>query len=149
MAIFYKIHTCLELQDLTYSEIVPLSALIACNAMNWPGGTAIYFSHKFHHWLMLYTLSQYIVNVQWSITHMEFLTILQIRDPPCKERCTKKIPEIKPNAEDTGSTGSDLSWVQQLLYSDSAPHHIDISGNILGIGASSSRPHTIWFSGSW
>ena len=26
----------------TYPEIFPLSALIACNAMNWPGGTAIY-----------------------------------------------------------------------------------------------------------
>ena len=33
----------------TYPEIVPLSALIACNAMNCPRGTAIYFSHKFHH----------------------------------------------------------------------------------------------------
>ena len=61
----------------TYPEIFTLSALIACNAMNWPGGTAIYFSHKFHHWLMLYTLGQYIVNVQWSITGDGFLTIFK------------------------------------------------------------------------
>ena len=61
----------------SYPEIVPLGALIACNAMNWPGGTAIYFSHKIHHWLMLYTFGQYIVNVQWSITGDRFLTIFK------------------------------------------------------------------------
>ena len=61
----------------TYPEIVPLCALIACNAMNWPGGTAIYLSHKFHHWLMLYTCGQYIVNVQWRITGDRFLTIFK------------------------------------------------------------------------
>ena len=43
--------------------------------MNWPGGAALYFSHKFHHWLMLHTLGQYIVNVQWSTTGDRFLTI--------------------------------------------------------------------------
>ena len=32
-----------------YPEIFPLSALIACNAMNSPGGAAIYYSHRFHH----------------------------------------------------------------------------------------------------
>ena len=66
-----------EYIGLAYPEIFPLSALIACNAMNWPGGTAIYFSHKFHHWLMLYTFGQYIVNVQWSITGDRFLTIFK------------------------------------------------------------------------
>ena len=60
---------------LTYPEIVPLSALIACNAMNWLGGDALSFSHRFHHWLMLYTLGQYIVNVQSSTTGNGFLTI--------------------------------------------------------------------------
>ena len=60
-----------------YPEIFPLSALIDCNAMNWPGGTAIYLSHKFHHWLMLYTFGQYIMNVQWSITGDGFLTIFK------------------------------------------------------------------------
>ena len=58
-----------------YPEIVPLRALIACNARNWPGGAALSFSHRFHHWLMLYTLVQYIVNVQWSTTSDRFLTI--------------------------------------------------------------------------
>ena len=61
----------------SYPEIFPLSALIACNAMNWPGGAAIYLSHKFHHWLMLYTLGQYIVNVQWSMASEGFLTIFK------------------------------------------------------------------------
>ena len=61
----------------SYPEIFPLSALIACNAMNWPEGTAIYFSHKFHHWLMLYTFGQYIVNVRWSMTGDGFLTIFK------------------------------------------------------------------------
>ena len=59
----------------SYPEIVPLSALIACNAMNWLGGDALSFSHRFHHWLMLYTLGQYIVNVQSSTTSDGFLTI--------------------------------------------------------------------------
>ena len=58
-------------------KFCPLRALIACNAMNWPGGTTIYFSHKFHHWLMLYTFGQYIVNMQWSITGDGFLTIFK------------------------------------------------------------------------
>ena len=47
-----------------------LSALIACNAMNWPGGL--------HHWLMLYTLGLYIVNVQWSRTSKKYLTTLTL-----------------------------------------------------------------------
>ena len=64
---------CMDVR--AYPEIVPLSALIACNAMNWPGGDALSFSHKFHHWLMLFTLGQYIVNVQWSITGDGYLTI--------------------------------------------------------------------------
>ena len=64
----------------TYPEIVPLSALIACNAMNWPGGAALYFSHKFHHWLMLYTLGQYIVNVQWSTDRWQIFDYLHIWD---------------------------------------------------------------------
>ena len=34
-------------------------------------------SHKFHHWLMLYTFGQYTVNVQWSITGDGFLTIFK------------------------------------------------------------------------
>ena len=59
-----------------YSEIVSLSALIAYNAMNWPGGAAISCLPKFDHWLMLYTLGQYIVNVQWSNTSDGFLTII-------------------------------------------------------------------------
>ena len=50
-------------------------ALIACNAMNWPGGDALSFSYRFHHWLMLYTLGQYIVNVQSSTTSEGFSTI--------------------------------------------------------------------------
>ena len=69
---FLKFRSCGNL-----SRNFPLSALIACNAMNWPGGTAIYFSHIFHHWLMLYTFGQYIVNVQWSITGDRFLTIFK------------------------------------------------------------------------
>ena len=36
--------------------------------MNWPGGDALSFSYRFPHWLMLYTLGQYIVNVQSSTT---------------------------------------------------------------------------------
>ena len=56
--------------------MVSLSALIACNAMNWPGGAAISCSPKFHHWLMMYTLGQYIMNVQWSKTSDRFLTII-------------------------------------------------------------------------
>ena len=64
---------------LTYPEIVPLSALIACNGMNSPGGAALSFSHKFHHWLMLYTLAEYIVNMQSSMTSDRFLTILTFR----------------------------------------------------------------------
>ena len=59
-----------------YPEIVPLSALIACNAMNWPGGDALSFSYRFHHWLMLYTLGQYIVIVQSSTTSDGFSTIV-------------------------------------------------------------------------
>ena len=66
--------TC-HVYSITYPEIVPLSALIACNAMNWPWGDALSFSHRFHHWLMLYTLGQYIVNVQSSTTSDGFLTI--------------------------------------------------------------------------
>ena len=62
----------------TYPEIVPLSALIACNGMNSPGGAALSFSHKFHHWLMLYTLAEYIVNMQSSMTSDRFLTILTL-----------------------------------------------------------------------
>ena len=61
----------------SYPEIFPLSALIACNTMNWPGGAAIYLSHKFHHWLMLYTLGQYIVNVQSSMASEGFLSIFK------------------------------------------------------------------------
>ena len=57
------------------SRNCPLSALIACNAMNWPGGDALSFSYRFHHWLMLYTLGQYIVNVQSSTTSDGFSTI--------------------------------------------------------------------------
>ena len=60
---------------ITYPEIVPLSALIAGNAMNSPGGAALSFSHKFTHWLMLYTLAEYIVNMQSSVTSDRFLTI--------------------------------------------------------------------------
>ena len=52
----------------SYPEIVPLSALIACNAINSPGGAAIYFSHKFHHWLMLYTFGQYKVGIRGQNT---------------------------------------------------------------------------------
>ena len=63
--------------SITYPEILPLSTLIACNAMNWPGGAAIYLSHKFQHWLILYTLGQYIVNVQWSMASEGFLTIFK------------------------------------------------------------------------
>ena len=33
----------------SYPEIVPLTALIACNAMNLPGGDALSFSYRFHH----------------------------------------------------------------------------------------------------
>ena len=33
----------------SYPEIAPLSALIACNAMNRPGGDALSFSYRFHH----------------------------------------------------------------------------------------------------
>ena len=112
-----------------YPEIVPLSSLIACNAVNWPGGDALSFSYRFHHWLIpladlrggardarpppggpnsfifmqfsaniwkiiallgvgappwgkswirhwiLYTLGQYIVNVQSSTTSDGFSTI--------------------------------------------------------------------------
>ena len=77
----------------SYPEIFPLSALIACNAMNWPGGTAIYFWHKFHHWLILYTFGQYIVHMQWSITGDGFLTILKFG---IRHHCSP---------EDTQSTG--------------------------------------------
>ena len=68
-------HPTLQRPPLPYPEIVPLSALIGCNAMNWPGGDALSFSYRFHHWLMLYTLGQYIVNVQSSTTSDGFLTI--------------------------------------------------------------------------
>ena len=60
----------------TYPEIVSLSALIGCNVKNWPGGAAISRLPKFHHWLMLYILGQYIVNVRWSKTSDKFLTII-------------------------------------------------------------------------
>ena len=59
----------------SYPKIVPLSALVACNAMNWPGGDALSFSYRFHHWLLLYTLGQYIVNVQSGTTSDGFSTI--------------------------------------------------------------------------
>ena len=61
--------------DISYPEIFPLSTLIACNAMNWPGGDALSFSYRFHHWLMQYTLGQYIVNGQSSTTSDRFSTI--------------------------------------------------------------------------
>ena len=75
--------------ECSYPEIFRLSALIACNARNWPGGAALSFSHRFHHWLMLYALGQYIVNVQWSTTSDRFLTIFTFgirsyyRPPSC------------------------------------------------------------------
>ena len=56
----------------TYPKILSLSALLACNGMTWPGGIALCW---FHHWLMLYTLGVYIVNVQWSRSNDSFLTI--------------------------------------------------------------------------
>ena len=77
--LMYKSFCALKQTLNIYPEIVPLRTLIACNAINWPGGTAIYFSHKFHHWLMLYTFGQYIVNMQWSITGDGFLTIFKFR----------------------------------------------------------------------
>ena len=43
------------------------------------GGAAISFTHRLHHWLMLCTPGQYIVNVQWSATSERFLTILTFR----------------------------------------------------------------------
>ena len=67
-------------RTVSYHEIVPLSALIAFNAMNWPGGDALSFSYRFHHWLMLYTLGQYIVNVQSSTTSGRIFNYLHIRD---------------------------------------------------------------------
>ena len=63
----------------SYPKIVHLSALIPCNVMNWPGGDALFFSHRFHHWLMLYPLGQYIVNVQSSTTSDGFSTIFIFR----------------------------------------------------------------------
>ena len=63
------------LQLISYPEIVSLSALIVCNAMNWPAGAAISCFHKRHHRRMLYTFGQYIVNVQWNTTSDRFLTL--------------------------------------------------------------------------
>ena len=61
-----------------YLTLIPklsfLCALIACNAINSLGCAAISYLHKLHLWLMLYTLCQYIMNLQWS-TSDGFLTI--------------------------------------------------------------------------
>ena len=57
-----------------YPESASLSALIVCNAMNWPVGVAISFLHGLHHWLKLCTLGQYIVNVHWCRNSDGFLT---------------------------------------------------------------------------
>ena len=97
----------------SYPEIVPLSALIACNAMNWPGGAAIYCLPKLHHWLMLYTLGQYIVNVQWSITGEGFLTIFKfrIRNRSLPHTCKQVLVGLKTgtyHAKDECSTNSSL-----------------------------------------
>ena len=73
----YESHPLVCRKKFTYPENFPLNALITCNAMNWPGGAAIYLSHKFHPWLMLYTIGQYIVNVQWSMASEGFLTIFK------------------------------------------------------------------------
>ena len=43
------VHYNLNYTTIPYPEIVPLSALIACNAMNSPGCAALSFSHRFHH----------------------------------------------------------------------------------------------------
>ena len=40
------------------------------------GTAALASLNKFHHWLMLYTLAEYIVNVQSSTTSDRFLTVL-------------------------------------------------------------------------
>ena len=57
--------------------------------MNWLGGDALSFSHRFHHWLMLYTLGQYIVNVQSSTTGDGFLTIFIFGI--CREKCVVRV----------------------------------------------------------
>ena len=56
-------------------KILSLSALITCNVMKWPGGAALSCLHRLHHWLMSYTFGLYIVNVQWSRTSDEHLSI--------------------------------------------------------------------------
>ena len=56
-------------------EIVSLNALIVCSIMKWPGDAAISSLHRLHHWFILSTLGQYIVNVQWSRTCDEYLSI--------------------------------------------------------------------------
>ena len=57
----------------SYPEVVFLSALITCNAMNWPGSAAVSFIP--YYWLMLCTLGQDIVNLQWNTTSDGFLSI--------------------------------------------------------------------------
>ena len=57
------------------SRNCPFERINSLYVMNWPRGDALSFSYRFHHWLMVYTLGQYIVNVQSSTTSDEFSTI--------------------------------------------------------------------------
>ena len=63
-----------ERKKYTYPEIVPLRALIACNAINCPRDAAISFTQTF---LLTEAVhfGQYISNVQWSTRSVGFLTI--------------------------------------------------------------------------
>ena len=63
--------------DASLSRNCPFERINSLQCLNWPGGAALSFSHTFHHWLMLYTLGQYIVNVQWSTTSDRFLNIFK------------------------------------------------------------------------
>ena len=62
-------------EDATYGGIRLWIAFIHYRLFSILTGDTLSFSYRFHHWLMLYTLGQYIVDVQSSTTSDGFSTI--------------------------------------------------------------------------